>query len=102
MDMYHDNRPDGHYQMADRVEILDPPHAIAWLPGQVQADGSLRFGGWTWRYDLTPANPGEAEVRLTYDWSAVPLFLREHISFPPFPPDHLADSLSHLAKLAAA
>lgn len=102
MAMYHGNHPDGHYQMANRVEVLDPPHAIAWLPGQAQSDGSLQFGGWIWRYDLTPTRPGETEVRLTYDWSAVPQFLREHIPFPPFPPDHLAHSLSHVAKLAAA
>ena len=40
------------------------------------------------------------EVTLTYDWSAVPPSLREHIPFPPFPIDHLEQSLANLARLA--
>src|SRR6185312_16729063 len=56
MAMYHSNHPDGDYQMANRVEVFDPPRAIAWLPGQDRAgDGDLEFGGWVWRYDLAPA-----------------------------------------------
>jgi uncharacterized protein YndB with AHSA1/START domain len=100
MDMYHANHPDGHYRMANRVEVLDPPRAVGWLPGQEQGDGHLQFGGWIWRYDLTPLGPSETAVTLTYDWSAVPQFLREHIRFPPFGPEHLTDSLHHLAELA--
>ena len=84
--MYHPNHPDGNYQMANRVQVFDPPRAISWEPGQDAGDGSLRFGGWIWRYDLTPAGPSGTEVTLSYDWSAVPDFLREHIGFPPFPP----------------
>ncbi|HEY6421906.1 MAG TPA: polyketide cyclase [Pseudonocardiaceae bacterium] len=61
MAMYHDDHPDGHYQMAF-----------------------------------------ETEVKLSYDWSAVPHFLREQIQFPPFTPDHLHNSLNHLAKSALA
>ena len=39
---------------------------------------------------------------LTYDWSAVPQFIRDRgIQFPPFGPEHLANSLRHLAELAA-
>ena len=34
MAMYHDNHPDKDYEMANRVEVLDPPRAIAWQPGQ--------------------------------------------------------------------
>lgn len=98
--MYHPNHPDGNYQMANRVQVFDPPRAISWEPGQDAGDGSLRFGGWIWRYDLTPAGPSGTEVTLSYDWSAVPDFLREHIGFPPFPPDHLGNSLAHLAGLA--
>jgi hypothetical protein len=41
-------------------------------------------------------------VTLSYDWSAVPEFLRQHIKFPPFPPDHLRNSLAHLAGLVTA
>ena len=49
MGMYHPNHPDGHYEMANRVEAFDPPRAITWQPGQ-DVDGSdeLQFGGWTY------------------------------------------------------
>jgi uncharacterized protein YndB with AHSA1/START domain len=101
MTMYHPNHPDGEYQMANKVQVLDPSRAIAWLPGREKGDGQLEFGGWIWRYDLAPLGPSETEVTLTYDWSAVPQFVREHIRFPPFGPEHLADSLHHLAELVA-
>jgi hypothetical protein len=101
MAMYHPNHPDGNYQMANRVQIFDPPRAIAWEPGQDTDDGGLRFGGWVWRYDLTPAGPSETKVTLSYDWSAVPDLLRQHIGFPPFPADHLGNSLAHLAELVS-
>ncbi len=100
--MYHENHPDGAYQMANRVQVFDPPSAISWEPGYDAGDGSLRFGGWTWRYDLAPDGPGKTRVTLTYDWSAVPESLREHIGFPPFRPDHLDNSLAHLAELATS
>lgn len=102
MAMYHPNHPERNYRMANRVQVFDPPRAISWEPGQGDDDGSLRFGGWVWRYDLAPARPSGTEVTLSYDWSAVPSFLREHIGFPPFPPDHLRNSLAHLAELATA
>ena len=102
MAMYHPNHPDGSYQMANRVQVFDPPRAISWEPGQDTGDGDLRFGGWVWRYDLAPAGPSGTTVTLSYDWSAVPAFLRQHISFPPFPPDHLGNSLTHLAGLVTA
>jgi len=100
MDMHHDNHPDGDYQVVNKVEVLDPPHAIGWLTGY-EKDGVLEFGGWLWRYDLAPLGPAETEVTLTYDWSAVPPSIREYIQFPPFGPDHLVNSLHHLAELAA-
>ena len=102
MAMYHANHPDGNYQMANRVQVFDPPRAISWEPGQDTGDGNLRFGGWVWRYDLAPAGTSGTEVTLCYDWSAVPEFLRQHIGFPPFPPDHLGNSLAHLAGLVIA
>ncbi len=102
MAMYHPNHPDGSYQMANRVQMFDPPHTIAWEPGQDTGDGDLRFGGWVWRYDLAPAGPSRTTVTLSYDWSAVPAFLRPRIGFPPFPPDHLGNSLTHLAGLVTA
>ena len=99
MTMYHPNHPDGNYQMANRVQVFDPPSAISWQPGYDTGDGTLRFGGWTWRYDLTPVGPAETTVTLSYDWSAVPESIREYIGFPPFPPEHLGNSLAHLAEL---
>jgi hypothetical protein len=102
MDMYHANHPDGDYQVVNQVQVLDPPRAIGWLTGQEKGDGRLEFGGWIWRYDLAPLGPSETEVTLTYDWSAGPQFIRERgIQFPPFGPEHLTNSLLHLAELAA-
>ena len=101
MAMYHENHPAKDYEMANRVEVFDPPRAIAWLPGQASDTGELGFGGWTWRYDLTADGPSRTVVTLTYDWSAVPPQVRELISFPPFGKDHLDNSLRHLADLAA-
>jgi uncharacterized protein YndB with AHSA1/START domain len=101
MAMYHDQHPDRNYVMANRVQVFDRPRAISWEPGQDRTgDGRLDFGGWVWRYDLTPVGPSETEVKLTYDWSAVPQQIRKHIPFPPFGIDHLHNSLSHLAALA--
>lgn len=98
--MYHANHPDGDYEMTNTVRVYDAPRAIAWEPGQAGPDGEIGYGGWLWRYDLTPVTEG-AEVTLTYDWSAVPAELREHIEFPPFEREHLDNSLRHLAELAA-
>ncbi|GAA0410233.1 SRPBCC family protein [Microbispora corallina] len=102
MEMYHAGHPDGDYRVVNKVEVLDPPHAIGWLTGYEKGDGQLEFGGWIWRYDLAPLGPSESEVRLTYDWSAVPQFIRERgIRFPPFGPEHLINSLHHLAELVS-
>jgi uncharacterized protein YndB with AHSA1/START domain len=101
--MYHENHPLKNYQMANKVVAFDRPDAIAWEPGQDAAgDGNLTFGGWVWRYDLRDAGQSESDVTLTYDWSAVPPELREHIQFPPFDPAHLDNSLKHLSDLATA
>ena len=102
MAMYHENHPDKDYEMANRVEVFDPPRAIAWQPGQGADDAALDFGGWIWRYDLSPVTPSQTEVTLTYDWSRVPPHMREHIQFPPFDVQHLDNSLKHLAELAEA
>jgi hypothetical protein len=101
MDMYHPGHPDGDYRVANEVQVLEPPRAIGWLTGTEKANGQLELGGWIWRYDLAPLGPSETQVTLTYDWSAVPQFRREHIQFPPFGPEHLINSLRHLAELAA-
>ncbi|WKG04934.1 SRPBCC family protein [Mycolicibacterium sp. HK-90] len=100
MAMYHDNYGGMHYEMANRVEVFEPPRAIAWLPGQGADDANLDFGGWIWRYDLKPLGEDLTEVTLTYDWSAVPQAIRENIEFPPFERQHLDNSLKHLAGLA--
>jgi uncharacterized protein YndB with AHSA1/START domain len=102
MSMYHPDHPDGNYQMANRLQKFDRPSTISWEPGYDAGDGTLRFGGWTWRYDLTPAGPSNTTVTLSYDWSAVPDSIREHIGFPPFPPEHLGNSLAHLAELVTS
>ena len=109
MGMYHDNHPNKHYEMANRVEVFDRPHAIAWQPG-AQArhipgrtdtdDDTVEFGGWFWRYDLEPEGAGKTKVTLTYDWSAVPE--PREMEFPPFPVQHLENSLANLAKLAVS
>ncbi|MFJ4716519.1 polyketide cyclase [Streptomyces sp. NPDC088785] len=101
MGMYHSGHPDGTYVTANRVHVLEPPHAIGWFTGTERDDGGLDFGGWFWRYDLAPLGPDRTRVTLTYDWSAVPDSVREYLTFPPFPPGHLTDSLSHLAALVA-
>lgn len=103
MDMYHANHPEGDYQVVNKVQVLDAPRAIGWITGQQKDDGDLEFGGWLWRYDLEPVGPSDTAVTLTYDWSAVPRYIRERgIQFPPFGPDHLANSLRHLAELSTA
>ncbi len=102
MAMYHDNHPDKDYEMANRVDVFDPPRAIVWRPGQGADNAALEFGGWLWRYDLKPVGQSQTEVTLTYDWSRVPPNLREHIQFPPFDPQHLDNSVKHLAELAVA
>src|SRR6476619_3923988 len=48
MAMYHENHPDKHYEMANRVEVFDPPRAVAWLPGQGPDNANLEFGGSIW------------------------------------------------------
>jgi hypothetical protein len=107
MGMYHDNHPQKYYEMANRVEVFEPPHAIAWLPGQgpnergnLVGSPRLDFGGWLWRYDLRAAGDARTDVTLTYDWSGVPQEKREFIQFPPFERSHLDNSLRHLAELA--
>jgi uncharacterized protein YndB with AHSA1/START domain len=103
MAMYHDNEnhpDDKNYEVANRVEVFDPPHAIAWQPGQGTDDANLEFGGWFWRYYLEQAGPDQTVVTLSYDWSKVPPYIRQEITFPPFDKQHLDNSLKHLAELA--
>jgi hypothetical protein len=103
MAMYHAGHPNGNYEMANLVQVFDPPQAISWQPGYDPGDGVLRFGGWIWRYDLASLGPSETEVILSYDWSAVPEDARRRqVQWPPFSSEHLDNSLSHLAELVVA
>ena len=101
MDMYHAGHPDGDYQTVNKVQVLDPPRAIGWLTGYRKDDGDLEFGGWIWRYDLAPLGPsetaGHAHLRLVSGAAVRP---GRSIHFPPFGPEHLPNSLHHLAELA--
>ncbi|PRC49573.1 polyketide cyclase, partial [Mycobacterium sp. ITM-2017-0098] len=45
--MYHDNHPDKHYEMANKVIAFESDRAIGWEPGQAGEDGEVEFGGWT-------------------------------------------------------
>ena len=102
MAMYHENHPDKDYKIANLVEVFDEPRAIAWKPGTESPEtGELSFGGWIWRYDLEATGPSRTTVTLTYDWSAVGPEVREYLQFPPFPRDHLDNSLQHLSNLVA-
>lgn len=103
MSMYHENHPDRHYEMANRVEVVDAPHIIEWQPGQESPEtGEVGLGGWTWRYELESAGPAQTRVTLVYDWSAATPEVREFIHFPPFGQDHLDRSLRHLAELTTS
>ena len=33
VDMYHENHPDGSYEMANQILAFEPPRAISWRPG---------------------------------------------------------------------
>ena len=102
MGMNHPDHSEGDYQTFNKVHVLDPPRAIGWLTGHdPEGDGQLKFGGWSWRYDLVPVSPSETEVTLTYDWAGVPQSVHEYLQFPPMGPERLAYSLHHLARLAA-
>jgi uncharacterized protein YndB with AHSA1/START domain len=100
MAMHHEGHPDKDYETANLVEVFDEPHAIAWKTGTESPEtGQLSFSGWTWRYDLEATGPAQTAVTLTYDWSAVPPDVHEYMQFPPFGPDHLANSMQHLSRL---
>ena len=92
MGMYHENHPDGSYEMANQVVGFEAPHVISWKPGRLSpATDEIEFGGWIWRYELTELGPDETRVTLSYDWSAVGPIPRQHLQFPPFAPDHLGN-----------
>ncbi len=78
--MYHDNHPDKHYEMANKVIVFEPDRAS---PGS-RASGGRGRQSRVRRLDvaLRPRRRSaddRTEVTLTYDWSSVPAELREHI-----------------------
>ena len=86
----------GAYRMDNVVTTFEPDTAIAWDPGQADAVGEVRTGGWRWRYDLHPVEAG-TEVTLTYDWSDTTQGVRAQFGgFPVVPPAFLAASLASL------
>jgi hypothetical protein len=53
--MYHENHPDGSYEMCNLVLAFEPPRVISWKPGYMsQETGKLEFGG---RADSPPVHP---------------------------------------------
>ncbi|GAA1481131.1 SRPBCC family protein [Gordonia sinesedis] len=98
INMYHPNvGGDGTYVMVNKVTVFEPNRTIEWLPGQPGENGAHDPGGWTWRYDLADRADGGTDVTLTYDWSATPQVLRQHIGPPPFGVEFLDESLGALA-----
>jgi hypothetical protein len=89
-------------QLSATTRIDAPAQAIFAVLADPSTHAAIDGTGWIWRYDLSPAGPSNTTVTLTYDWSAVPDPIREHFGFPPFPPEHIADSLAHLAEQVAA
>lgn len=88
----------GHYVMHNRVTVFDLDRSIGWSPGQLDDEGELQLGGWTWRYDLVPVGDGTT-VTLTYDWSGTPQSVRDTIGTPPpFAPEFLDQSLEALER----
>ena len=86
----------GAYRLVTVVTFFEPYSAIAWDPGQADAVGEVRTGGWRWRYDLHPVEAG-TEVTLTYDWSDTTQDVRDQFGgFPVVPPAFLAASLASL------
>ncbi|WP_299056665.1 SRPBCC family protein [uncultured Nocardioides sp.] len=100
MRMVHADHPDGEYETANEVLVLEPDRAVAWRTGYHDPEvGGLVFGGWWWRYDLVPEGADGTRVTLTYDWSAVGPGPREYLDFPMFPTGHLEASLRHVAAM---
>ncbi len=88
----------GHYVMHNLVTVFDQDRSIAWLPGNVDADGRHNALGWWWRYDLAPMASG-TDVTLTYDWSATPQAVRDRLGgLPPFGSEFIDQSLASLAR----
>lgn len=87
----------GHYVMHNLVTAFEPDRTIAWLPGQLDAEGKHSPGGWWWRYDLAPNGTG-TDVTITYDWSGTEQGFRDTVGVPVFGPDFIEQSLASLER----
>jgi hypothetical protein len=96
VNMYLD-RAGGDYVMHNLVTAYQEDRIIAWLPGQLDADGTHSPGGWWWRYDLAPTDDG-TEVTLTYDWSDTHQEFRDTVGVPVFGPEFIDRSLESLER----
>ena len=104
MAMYYDNEdyPDEALRSGESGGGIGAPafHCVAAEAGG-DDDANLEFGGSFWRYDLEQAGAGQTMVTLSYDWSAgAAAHSAGGSPFPPFDPQHLDNSLKHLAELA--
>lgn len=85
-----------HYRSDNHITVFEPERAIAWMTS-IEGDQPL---GWTWRYDLAPADDG-TEVTLTYDWTDTSEKNMELYGLPTRTPDELLGSLERLSALVA-
>ncbi|WP_188546178.1 ATPase [Rhodococcoides trifolii] len=86
----------GHYVMHNLVTTFLPNRAIAWMPGSRSDTGDIGYGGWVWRYDLTPCTAGTV-VTLSYDWTDTPEETRAEIGgMPSVGTSFLQESLASL------
>jgi hypothetical protein len=80
VDMYHENHPDGSYEMANQVLAFEPPRAISWRPGvcvTVDRRAGVRRLGLALRPD--PARSGDRGHPLLR-------LVRHRACSPPAPP----------------
>jgi hypothetical protein len=84
-------------------EVVDRPPLteVGQISGWTCITPTWSSAGWMWRYDLAALGPSETQATLTYDWSAVPQFIREYIQSRHSAPEYLTNSLHRLAELAA-
>ena len=90
------------YEMADPVEVIDPPRAIAWRPGQgpdqrQPVRARLEFSRWILKINLDPRfrpHAGDTDLRLV----GAAAHARHRVS--PLNMARLDNSLKNLAGLA--
>ena len=86
------------YETDNHVVVFEPGRAIGWAV----AEAGGHPLGWTWRFDLEPADGGDRVTRVTqtYDWSQVTdAETLRTIPFPAVPRDARLETLALLAEL---